>query len=258
VVNALKAGNPMPDKFAERAAHYRENPDALGLPEHILRLFPDRFRDSELGPIPEGWEVRSLGAISYKPQYGFTAPAQERPVGPKFLRIKDINKEKWISWGRVPYCEISASDFQKYALQPGDIVIARIADPGHGALIEEQVEAVFASYLIRFRPLDESFDRYLQYWLRSEVYWDLVLARQSGSTRGNLNAKVLSQFPLVVPTNGVVRRFRTVVDSLRDNVVRNVRQSETLASLRDTLLPKLISGELRVDDVDKILERVNP
>ncbi|HFB84028.1 MAG TPA: restriction endonuclease subunit S, partial [Thermodesulfatator sp.] len=62
VVNALKAGNPIPDKFAQRAAHYRDNPDALGLPHHILRLFPDRFVDSELGPIPEGWKVTNLGS----------------------------------------------------------------------------------------------------------------------------------------------------------------------------------------------------
>src|SRR5690606_24525574 len=63
VVNALKAGNPIPDKFADRAAHYRENPDRLGLPEEILRLFPDRFVDSELGPIPEGWNVTTLSSV---------------------------------------------------------------------------------------------------------------------------------------------------------------------------------------------------
>ena len=57
VVNALRAGNPVPEKFAQRAAHYRDNPDALRLPEDTLRQFPDRFQDSELGAIPEGWEV---------------------------------------------------------------------------------------------------------------------------------------------------------------------------------------------------------
>src|SRR5690606_21497303 len=64
VVNALKAGNPIPGKFADRAAHYRENPDRVGLPEEILRLFPDRFVDSELGPIPEGWEVKAIGELA--------------------------------------------------------------------------------------------------------------------------------------------------------------------------------------------------
>jgi len=63
VVNAIRAGNPIPEKFAARAAHYRDNPDALGLPEDILRLFPARFVDSELGPIPEGWKVVTLGEV---------------------------------------------------------------------------------------------------------------------------------------------------------------------------------------------------
>ena len=62
VVNVIKAGNPIPEKFAKRAAHYRQNPDALRLPEHILRLFPDRFVDSELGPIPEGWGLSTISA----------------------------------------------------------------------------------------------------------------------------------------------------------------------------------------------------
>jgi len=145
VVNALKAGNPIPEKFAERAAHYRENPDALGLPEDILRLFPNRFVDSELSPIPEGWEVKALGALCHPPQYGYTASANESRVGPRFLRIKDINKLPWINWRDVPYCTISEEQQPKYLLQKGDIVIARIADPGHGALVEEQINAVFAS-----------------------------------------------------------------------------------------------------------------
>ena len=254
VVNAIKAGNPIPEKFAQRAAHYRDNPEALGLPEHILRLFPNRFQDSELGPIPEGWKVETLGSICHRPQYGYTASANENRVGPKFLRIKDINKLPWINWREVPYCTISDEKQRKHLLREGDVVVARIADPGHGALIEEQVEAIFASYLIRFRPIDVTYDRYLQYWFRSEPYWQLVQGRQSGSTRANLNAKLLGRFPLVVPDLRVVSAFRQIIGSMRERVVAYVREEDTLATLRDTLLPKLISGELRVPDVEKILE----
>jgi len=253
VVNAIKAGNPIPNKFAKRAAHYRQNPDALHLPEHFICLFPDRFVDSELGPIPEGWEVKTFRNMCLQPQYGYTASANERPVGPKFLRIKDINKTPWINWHEVPYCSISQRQKQKYLLRSGDLVIARIADPGHSALIEEQVEAVFASYLIRFRPADEVYDRYLQYWLRSDPYWQLVKRRQSGSTRGNLNARVLGAFPLVVPDPQVESQFRKTVEKIREQVVANVKEANTLASVRDTLLPKLISGELRVPDVERIV-----
>jgi len=209
-------------------------------------LFPDRFVDSELGEIPEGWRVGTLGYLSEKPQYGYTASAKEEPVGPKFLRITDINKLPWIDWTTVPYCEIEPEDFEQYRLHSGDVLIARMADPGHGVVIEEQVEAVFASYLIRFRLKDQAYIRYIQYWLRSDGYWELVTSRHAGTTRASLNAQVLSSFQLIIPPKPIASAFRKIVNALRNKVVAAVNESRTLAALRDALLPKLISGEIRV------------
>ena len=167
------------------------------LPQDIADLFPDRLVDSEMGEIPEGWMVMELGDLCHKPQYGYTASAQSEPVGPRFLRITDINKESWVSWSRVPYCKATDDEFSKYRLGKGDVLIARMADPGHGILVEEDEEAVFASYLIRFRPVETQTARLLQYWLKSDAYWHLVRGRATGTTRRSLNARVLSGFPLV-------------------------------------------------------------
>jgi len=227
-----------------------------GLPDDIAALFPDSFENSELGEIPKGWEVGRLSAISEKPQYGFTASANDEVVGPKFLRIKDINKTDWIDWTTVPYCEIDEKNKDKYQLQLGDIVIARMADPGHAALIEEQIDSVFASYLIRFRPINDAYERYLQYWLRSDVYWNLARGHQTGSTRANLNAKVLGSFPVLVPNPTLAAAFKKQVQPIREKVVMNVNESNSLASLRDALLPKLISGEFRIPDVEKFIQEV--
>ncbi len=218
-----------------------------GLPSEIADLFPDRLVPSELGEIPEGWEVKTLGQVSEKPQYGYTASASDEAIGPHFLRITDINKQHWIDWEEVPFCAISDGERRKYSLAVGDIVFARIADPGHAALIEEVVDAVFASYLIRLRPLQQELGRFLQYWVRSDHYWNLVRSRQSGTTRANLNAQLLSAFPLTLPDTRVLRAFSGQVDPLRDKVVGNRCESRDLADIRDNLLPKLISGEIRVD-----------
>lgn len=220
----------------------------------VLKLFPNHLVNSELGDIPEGWTVRNLGHLSNKPQYGYTASAKDEIVGPKFLRITDINKKAWIDWNSVPYCEITDRDFEKYRLHKSDILIARMADPGHGVMIEENRDAVFASYLIRFRPIFNQYARFLQYWLRSSNYWELVKMREIGTTRASLNAKMLSEFPLVIPPIDVVEAFSSQVGSLRDRVVANTSQIEVLATLRDTLLPQLLSGEIRVDDTAEILE----
>ena len=219
-------------------------------------LFPSAFQDSPLGEIPQGWAVRTLGDLSYQPQYGYTASAKDEIVGPKFLRITDINKTAWIDWGSVPYCEITEKNFDKYRLYKGDVLIARMADPGHGVLIEGDQEAVFASYLIRFCPIHSEYARFFQYWLRSDSYWKLVRGREIGTTRASLNAKTLSGFPLVIPPLDIVEIFSSQISSLRDRVVANTSETESLASVRDTLLPKLLSGEIRVDDAAEILEGI--
>lgn len=217
-----------------------------GLPDEIADLFPDSFEDTERGPIPKRWAISTLGPLCAKPQYGYTASASETSIGPRFLRITDINKQPWIDWETVPFCEADDANIKKYLLKAGDIVIARMADPGHAALIEEERGAVFASYLIRFRPLSPEFDRYLQYWLRSKSYWNLIHGWKTGSTRATLNANVLSELPLIRPSAEVASAFREQVAALRKRVVHNVRHSTSLAALRDTLLPKLLNGEIEV------------
>ena len=218
------------------------------LPPELWDLFPDELVDSELGEIPEGWEVKSLGDLSHKPQYGYTASASRDPIsGPKFLRITDINKTDWIEWETVPHCDIRDEDIEKYRLYQNDILIARMADPGHGCMIEEKLEAVFASYLIRFRPKRQLHARFLQFWLRSNQYWNLARERGTGTTRTSLNAKVLGDFDLVVPAEPLVEAFGDQARRLRERVVANVNESAILATQRDTMLPKLLSGELQTE-----------
>ena len=200
--------------------------------------------------------MKTLGELCEKPQYGYTASAKDENVGPKFLRITDINKKAWIDWGSVPYCEISEEDLDKYRLYKGDVLIARMADPGHGVMVEENQEVVFASYLIRFRTIHERHTRLLQYWLRSDRYWELVSGRGAGTTRVSLNARVLSEFPLVVPSCPIMEVFCRQVRNVRARVVANAEESRTLAAHRDALLPKLVSGELRVQDAKKTMEAI--
>ena len=233
---------------AKMEGRWRPGKSLPGLPAGLYDLFPERLAPSELGEVPEGWKLKRLGELCHKPQYGYTASAKDAPIGPKFLRITDINKKAWIEWESVPHCEIAEQDYGKYLLHGGDVLIARMADPGHGCMIEEDRQAVFASYLIRFRPLEDRVSRFLQYWLRSDAYWELVYERGAGTTRVSLNAKVLGEFPLVVPSGPVVGAFATQIDGIRSRIVANVDESRALAGQRDRLLPRLVSGEAWIGD----------
>ena len=216
-----------------------------GLPPEVTDLFPDGFEDSELGKIPRGWRAGVLKDLSHKPRYGYTTSANKAPVGPKFLRITDINKTAWIDWASVPHCQIGNEDFKKYRIYKGDILIARMADPGHGVMIEDDVEAVFASYLIRFRPANKKYSRFLQYWLRSGRYWEQVRGRAIGTTRASLNANALGRFSTVIPPIAVAEAFRRFICCLREHVTANISESESLTSTRNTLLLNFFSNVAR-------------
>jgi type I restriction enzyme, S subunit len=223
-----------------------------GLPKPLADLFPDRLVDSELGEIPKGWQARRLSDFC-STQYGYTASAVDEPVGPKFLRVTDINKQNWIKWGDVPHCTIEPDVQATYALKVGDLIVARMADPGKSAIIEEEIDAVFASYLVRLKTPSLAHSYYVYGFLKSDLYAEYAEGAKSGSVQANMNAKVIVGSNLVLPPESVIGQFLSAVRPLRQRLVASVSGSRTLATLRDTLLPKLISGELRVRDSDKMI-----
>ena len=224
-----------------------------GLPKHLADLFPDSFEDSELGEIPREWEVKSLSDLC-STQYGYTASAVDEPIGPKFLRVTDINKRNWIEWADVPHCAVEPKAGESYALCVGDLVVARMADPGKSAIIEEKVDAVFASYLVRLKTTSLANSYYVYGFLKSDQYAEYSAGAKSGSVQANMNARVIVGARLVVPTPAVVEQYLHAILPLRRQLVATVRESRTLATLRDTLLPKLISGELRVKNTERVAE----
>ncbi|GIW41261.1 MAG: type I restriction system specificity protein [Candidatus Binatia bacterium] len=240
---------------AKMEGRWRRGQSLPGLPARLYDLFPDRLATSELGEIPEGWEVGNLSDLC-STQYGYTASAVAEHVGPKFLRVTDINKQNWINWADVPHCHIDPDAKQAYALKVGDIVVARMADPGKSAIIEEEVDAVFASYLVRLKTRSLAHSYYVYGFLKSDLYAEYAEGAKSGSVQANMNAKVIVAASLVVPPTTVMDQFLRAILPLRQRLVSNVRESRTLAALRDALLPRLISGELRVKDAERFLERM--
>ncbi|MCM8808104.1 MAG: restriction endonuclease subunit S [Candidatus Omnitrophica bacterium] len=181
------------------------------------------------------------------PQYGYTETASDKEIGPKFLRVKDINKNDWIDWNAVPYCKISNKDFEKYRLKKGDIVIARMADPGKVGIIEQEVKAVFGSYLIRLSIKSEKVKPYyLYYYIKSPLYQNFIFGASTGTTRKSANARVLTDCYIIIPRKEALENFEKIAGDIRQKINSNLKENQTLAAFRDLLLPKLMSGEIRV------------
>jgi type I restriction enzyme S subunit len=172
----------------------KRNPDLSGLGD------PTGLPTSPApAALPDGWQVVRLEDVSEKPQYGYTAPATQKPVGPKMLRITDIQEGR-VNWSTVPYCECSQDDLEKYALHPRDIVFARTGSVGKAFLISQLPEkAVFASYLIRVRVSQDLDAEYCYFFMQSPFYWQQITSQTHGAVQPNVNATQLRSLLLPLP-----------------------------------------------------------
>jgi type I restriction enzyme, S subunit len=208
--------------------------------------------DSEIGPVPRGWEVGSPDAfVEFDP----TIPLR-KGTDAVYADMKAIptSGPAVSEWTRRAYA--GGTRFQQ-----GDTLLARITpclENGKSALVDflADGEVAFGStefIVLRPRP---GVPRVWPYCLvRHEPFRAHAIANMTGSSgRQRVSAGALLGFRLAVPPAEVLRRFGAVSDPLFERITANTRESTTLASLRDALLPKLISGELRVPEAEALVE----
>jgi type I restriction enzyme S subunit len=216
--------------------------------EWFVRLrFPGREHTRVINGVPEGWERKTLADLCESIDYGYTASAEKKEVGPKFLRITDI-VPTFIDWSSVPYCQIEDDRLSKFRLSEGDIVIARTgATVGYAKRLHKRhADAVFASYLVRLRLKPDMDNLVVGVFVESEDYKDYVKSRVGGAAQPNANAKVLAGAEILVPPSTLQRAFREFVEPLVDQREVLQVQNEKLRAARDLLLPRLMSGEISV------------
>jgi type I restriction enzyme S subunit len=177
----------------------------------------------------------TLAKVCESVRYGYTASASNEEVGPRFLRITDIVPES-INWDSVPFCPIEDGDRERFALQPGDIVVARTgATVGYAKLIREEVDAVFASYLVRFRVDEEkAYPRYVGHLVESSTYKSFVQSQVGGAAQPNANAQVLGTFKFSLPSRREQEKIASVLsayDELMENNRRRMGLLEEAARL---------------------------
>jgi type I restriction enzyme S subunit len=182
------------------------------------------------------WEETTLADVSADVAYGYTESASDEKVGPRFLRITDIQNGV-VDWHTVPYCPISESDHQKYRLHSGDIVVARTGNStGENYLYRGIEDAVYASYLIRFRVNQRTADpAFVWYNMRTQRWQDFINSSKTGSAQAGANAKVLGLFPLPLPPLAEQKAIAAVLGALDDKIELNRRMNATLEAMARVL-----------------------
>jgi type I restriction enzyme S subunit len=247
VYNAVQAGNPVPERFAQTAARYR-NGAPCPVPDDIARLFPNSFRDSELGEIPKGWEVKSLDQIAnylnglacqkYPPKKG----EDSLPV----IKIRElrqgISENTDIATSNVPAC---------YIVRDGDVLFS-----WSGSLIIDiwtQGKGVLNQHL--FKVTSDTYPKWFYYyWTEFHLIEFQRVAAYKATTMGHIKRQNLTDAKCTVSNNELMKIVDEKMSSLLTLRINNELEIRNLAVLRDTLLPKLISGELRIPDAEKFVE----
>ena len=225
-----------------------------GLSQNIINLFPDRLVDSQIGKIPEGWEVATLAEqIDVNPRRslrkGQSAPYLPMANMPTHGHMPDSVADRLFGSG------------MRFA--NGDTLVARITpclENGKTAYVDFLTDGEIgwgSTEYIVLRPQPPLPNQFAYCLARSARFREFAIQNMSGTSgRQRVSATALRGFPMVVPPKRLATRFGEVVRSLLERASNAGYESRTIATLRDTLLPKLVSGEIRVSLVERQLEYV--
>ena len=219
-----------------------------GLPGEIADLFPDSFEELELGAVPEGWKVGCIGDIGKQLRQG-VKPEELKP------------DEAYIALEHMPRKSISLSDWTtsegitsgKFRFKKNNILFGKLRPYFHKVGVPA-IDGVCSTDIIVATPSQGHWFGLLLGHLSSDEFIAYTNAASTGTKMPRTNWKDMSCYRVTIPPTSIVEGFNYYSRAFIDQIHANIFESHTLASIRNSLLPKLISGEMRVPDAEKFVE----
>ncbi|WP_218567640.1 restriction endonuclease subunit S [Pseudomonas sp. AOB-7] len=230
-----------------------------GMDATTAALFPDSFEESELGLVPKGWTVRPIGELVEGIYDGPHATPAESADGPVFLGIKNLTGT---SLDLSDIRHISESDWKQWTrrVEPrrGDIVFSYEATLGFFALIPPGVRCCLGRRLALVRPHAENGAGMFWFHQFISAPFQQLLDKHTihGATVNRIALKAFPSYPVLNPPEPLKSAFVDSVAPLWAAIHENQVQAQTLTQLRDTLLPRLISGQLRLPEAEALMAEV--
>jgi type I restriction enzyme S subunit len=216
-----------------------------GLPEHLADLFPDRLVGSQLGEIPEGWEVGRLGVVAEHPRRT-VGPEQIHP-GTAYIGLEHMPKRciALSQWGTGEAIESNKFEFRR-----GEILFGKLRPYFHKVGVAP-LHGVCSTDIVVVAPRLDAWFGFALGHLSSTEFVEYTHACSTGTKMPRTKWADMARYELVVPPEPVGESFTTLIRPTIDRIIQGVHESWALAAQRDALLPKLISGELRVKDATR-------
>lgn len=227
-----------------------------GLKPDIAALFPDSFEQTDQGEIPTSWRVSPIGDMVQV--LGGGTPSTKEPAyweggTHPFCTPKDMSSltEAVLLGTERHLTDAGLAKVSSGQLPVGTVLLSSRAPIGYLAIAETPVSV--NQGIIAMVCDGELPNLYVLHWTRANM--DRVLANANGSTFMEISKRNFRPIRAVVPSRQVLRCFMQMVEPMHQRIVSSLKQIQYLADLRDSLLPKLMSGELVVAEAERIVGR---
>ncbi|WGK70382.1 restriction endonuclease subunit S [Candidatus Haliotispira prima] len=255
--NALAAGKEIPEEFKARAELRRKALADGNANREAAKDFPDSFTETkEMGWIPRGWGVKELRYLSSKISKGTTPrkadmdAALDEPTIP-FIKVRDISDNGYLSESGLEVIprSIHEKKLSRSRLYTGDVLFSIAGTIGRVALVPESLNDSNANQAVAFvRPDAPTPSLYLLEHLRGKFVQDRIHSRIVQAVQANVSLTELGDIPTIQPSFNIVEIWNELMVPNYSRIDQLKIQNQALTNLRDTLLPKLLSGELRVGE----------
>jgi type I restriction enzyme S subunit len=235
---------------AKTEGRWRRGESLPGLPAHLYDLFPDRLVNSELGEIPEGWGVGTLGDVADHPRRG-VQPNSIEPDTP-YIALEHMPKRciALYDWGVADGLESNKFEFKK-----GEILFGKLRPYFHKVGVAP-VDGVCSTDIVVVAPKSAVWRGFVLGHVSSVAFVEHTNAGSTGTKMPRTSWAEMARYTIALPPQAVARAFTERLQPSIDRIIAGIHESRTLAALRGALLPKLISGELRVKDAENFIGRV--
>jgi len=210
-------------------------------------------KETEIGPVPENWDVVSIGDVALNTQYGLSV--RGNPSGAYPILRMNCQEDGKVHYRDLQFVELDTETFEAFRVKPGDLLFNRtnsIDLVGRMAIVEDDRPAVFASYLVRLTVNDHRCDpRFLNYfmnWPATQTEIKKLASRAVG--QANINATKLKTVRFPLPSLDEQREIVAILDAIDRKIDLHRRKRAVLDELFKALLHKLMTGEIRVADLD--------
>lgn len=218
----------------------------LSLSKHLADLFPDSFQDSELGEIPKGWKMGRLGDVAIHPRRG----AQPSDIDPltHYIALEHMPKRciALANWGAADGLESNKFKFEK-----GEILFGKLRPYFHKVGVAP-LDGVCSTDIVVVSPRKKTWFGFVLGHVTSVAFVDYTNAGSTGTKMPRTSWSEMARYAVALPPETVVEESTRQIRSAVDRIIASIHESHTLAALRDALLPKLISGEIRLQEVKNL------